>query len=148
MSLVLVETLQTELSQNITFSGEDRVEIAAFVPYLYIHNVSGATFTFEILRDSSSIFSQDFTSEEINQAVNGYYAHVFYPIVPLNPVQIEPGDYVFKIKTKTGYLAGSNFIGWCKQYYDTQNEMSYTPTSDEELTYAIRFKIYREGIKQ
>lgn len=148
MSIVLVETLQSELSQNISFTGEDRIEIAAFVPYLYIHNLSGATFTLEILRNSAPIFSQDFTSEEINQAVNGVYAHVFYPIIPENPVQIEPGDYTFKIKAKSGYLPAENFIGWCRQYNDVQNQMSYSPTSDSENSLAIRFKIYREGIKQ
>ena len=148
MSILLVETLQSELSQDISFTGENRAEIAAFLPYLYIHNVSGATFTFEIVRDNATIFLQDFTSEEIAQEVGGVYAHVFYPIVPVNPVQIEPGSYKFKIKAKSGYLPGESFLGWCKQYNDIQNEMSYTPSSDSDNSLAIRFKIYREGIKQ
>ena len=145
MSILLVETLQTELVQDIDFEGETRVEIAAFIPYIYFHNVTGAVFTFEIERDSEIIFTQDFTSEEI-RLVTGNYAHVFYPIIPINPVQIEAGSYKFRIKAKSGYLAGEQFIGWIKQYVDVQNEMSYTPIDDSQNTFAIRFKKYREGI--
>lgn len=145
MSILLVETLQTELVQDIDFEGEKRVEIAAFIPYIYFHNVTGAVFTFEIERDTEIIFSQDFTSEEI-RLVTGNYAHVFYPIIPINPVQIEAGSYKFRIKAKSGYLAGEQFIGWIKQYVDVQNEMSYTPIDDSQNTFAIRFKKYREGI--
>lgn len=145
MSILLVETLQTELVQDIDFEGEKRVEIAAFIPYIYFHNVTGAVFTFEIERDTEIIFSQDFTSEEI-RAKTGNYAHVFYPIIPINPVQIEAGSYKFRIKAKSGYLAGEQFIGWIKQYVDVQNEMSYTPIDDSQNTFAIRFKKYREGI--
>lgn len=146
MSILLVETLQTELVQDIDYEGETRVEIASFIPYIYFHNVTGAVFTFEIERDSEIIFSQDFTSEEIRLAT-GNYAHVFFPIIPINPVQIEAGSYKFRIKAKSGYLAGEQFIGWIKQYVDVQNEMSYTPTDDSQNTFAIRFKKYREGIK-
>jgi len=145
MSILLVETLQTELVQDIDYEGETRVEIAAFIPYIYFHNVTGAVFTFEIERDSEIIFTQDFTSEEI-RLVTGNYAHVFYPIIPINPVQIEAGSYKFRIKAKSGYLAGEQFIGWIKQYVDVQNEMSYTPIDDSQNTFAIRFKKYREGI--
>ena len=145
MSILLVETLQTELVQDIDYEGETRVEIAAFIPYIYFHNVTGAVFTFKIERDSEIIFTQDFTSEEI-RLVTGNYAHVFYPIIPINPVQIEAGSYKFKIKAKSGYLAGEQFIGWIKQYVDVQNEMSYTPIDDSQNTFAIRFKKYREGI--
>lgn len=146
MSILLVETLQTELVQDIDYEGETRVEIAAFIPYIYFHNVTGAVFTFEIEKDSEIIFTQDFTSEEIRLAT-GNYAHVFFPIIPINPVQIEAGSYKFRIKAKSGYLAGEQFIGWIKQYVDVQNEMSYTPTSSASNTFAIRFKKYREGIK-
>lgn len=145
MSILLVETLQTELVQDIDYEGETRVEIAAFIPYIYFHNVTGAVFTFEIERDSEIIFTQDFTSEEI-RLVTGNYAHVFYSIIPINPVQIEAGSYKFRIKAKSGYLAGEQFIGWIKQYVDVQNEMSYTPIDDSQNTFAIRFKKYREGI--
>lgn len=124
-----------------------RVHIAAFIPYIYYQNVTGATFTFEIERDLQIVFSQDFTSEDVKNSVNGVFAHVFYPIVPTNPVQLEAGSYKFRIKRKSGYLAGSNYIGWIKQYQDMQNEMAYIPIDDTSNTFAIRFKEYREGIK-
>jgi hypothetical protein len=146
MSILLVETLQDSLSQEIDFTLDERVEIAAFIPYIYFHNVTGAVFTFELKRDSDVIFEQDFTSEQVKEA-SGDYAHVFYPIIPINPVQLENGSYTFTIKRKSGYLAGASFIGWIKQYVDVQNEMSYTPESSASNTFAIRFKKFREGIK-
>lgn len=147
MSTLIVETLQDSLTQDIDFTLTQRVEIAAFIPYIYFHNVSGAVFTFEIERSDVVVFSQDFTSEQIKLSVGADFAHVFYPIVPANPVQIEAGSYRFRIKRKSGYLAGQNFIGWIKQYQDIQNEMSYNPVDDGQNSYAIRFKKYREGIK-
>ncbi len=145
MSVLLVETLQTSLSQEIDYTGESRVEIAAFYPYVYFHNVTGAVFTFEIKQGATVVFEQDFTSEEI-RAASGDYAHVFFPIIPDFPVQLEEGSYTFSIKAKSGYTAGATFIGWIKQYQDIQNEMSYTPSSSASNTYALRFKKYIEGI--
>lgn len=147
MSTLLVETLYDKLEQEIEYNGEKRVLMAAFIPYLYFHNVSGATFAFEIERNSTVIFSQQFTSEQIALAVGAQYAHVFYPIVPSNPVQLEAATYKFRIKVISGYVIGESFLGWIRQYQDTQNEMSYTPTVADEITYAIRFKEYQEGIK-
>lgn len=147
MSTLLVQTLNDKLEQEIEYSGTNRALMASFVPYLYIHNVSGATFKFEIERNSNVIFSQEFTSEQINLSVGGVYAHVFYPIVPTNPVQLEAGIYKFRIEAVSGYVAGPSFIGWIQQHQDTQNEMDYIPIDDSQLSFAIRFKKYQEGIK-
>lgn len=146
MSVLLVQTLQTELVQDIDFELDYRVEIVAFIPYIYFHNVTGAVFTFEIEKESEIIFSQDFSSDDIRNSVNADYAHVFYPIIPINPVQLEQASYKFRIKRKSGYLAGNQFIGWIQQYVDVQNEMNYTPIDDSENSFAIRFKSLREGI--
>lgn len=147
MSTLLVQTLYTKLEQEIECTGESRVLVAAFAPYLYFHNVTGATFRFELERDSVVIFSQEFTSEDISAAVNGQYAHVFYPIVPTNPVQLEAAVYTFRILAVSGYTVGSSFIGWIQQHQDTQNVMDYVPTTSDKLSFAIRFKQYQEGIK-
>lgn len=146
MSTLLVQTLYTQLEQEIEYTGENRAVMAAFIPYLYFHNVTGATFRFEIERDSVVIFSQEFTSAQIVSAAGGQYAHVFYPIVPTNPVQLEAGVYKFRILAVSGYTAGLSFIGWIQQHQDTQNAMDYTPTDDSQLSFAIRFKQYQEGI--
>jgi len=147
MSTLLVQTLYTKLEQEIEYTGGNRVLVAAFVPYLYFHNVTGATFRFELERDSEVVFSQEFTSEDISEAINGQYAHVFYPIVPTNPVQLEAAVYTFRILAVSGYTAGASFIGWIQQHQDTQNVMDYVPTTSDKLSFAIRFKQYQEGIK-
>lgn len=147
MSTLLVQTLYTELEQEIEYTGDNRVLMSAFIPYLYFHNVTGATFRFEVEKNSTVIFSQEFTSEEIVLAVGGVYAHVFYPIVPTNPVQLEAAIYKFRIVAVSGYTAGASFIGWIQQHQDTQNLMNYVPTTSDKLSFAIRFKSYKEGIK-
>lgn len=146
MSQFLVVTLQNSLSQEIEFTNEERVEIAGFYPYIYFHNVEDATFTFKIERNSVTVFEQDFTADEIRD-FSGDYAHIFLPIIPLHPVQIEKGVYNFSINANEGYQASETFIGWIKQYQDIQNEMSYTPINDTQNTFAIRFKRYIEGIR-
>lgn len=144
---LLVETLKTQFSQIINYEGE-RVSIGAFIPYLYCHNVSG-TFTFEVESNSETIFSQNFSIDEIKTSLNtsNNYFHVFYPIVPINPVQLETGQYTFKLIAPIGYMPNqSSFIGWVKQHEDIQNKMDYIPSNDRQNTFAIRFKAYKEGI--
>lgn len=142
----MVETLDSYLEQEIEFISSRRCNIAAFIPYIYYHNAAGAVFKFEIIKGASVIFQQTFTSLDIVDSVGGVYAHVFYPIIPVNPVQIQSGVYKFRIAPVSGYTPGNTFIGWIKQFEDTQNKMSYIPTDDSQLTYAIRFKEYTEGI--
>lgn len=144
---LLVETLTNEFSQVINYEGE-RVSIGAFIPYLYCHNAVG-TFTFRVESNAGIIFSQQFSISDIKTSLNtaNDYFHVFYPIIPINPVQLESGQYTFKLIAPMGYSpTQSSFIGWVKQHEDIQNSMDYTPASDSENTFAIRFKVYKEGI--
>ena len=148
MSQLLVETLTTELSQEINYDSDERCSIACFIPYIYFHNAVGS-FTFEIESDYGVIFSKSFTAQDIKDSIpsTANYAHVFYPIIPTNPVQIERGSFTFRLIAGAGYsVTQSSFIGWIKQHEDIQNRMSYNPASDNENTFAIRFKMYKEGI--
>ena len=144
---LVVETLKDELYQDINYDGE-RVSIGAFIPYLYCHNVSG-TFTFEVESLTETILSQSFTISEIKTALNTTenYFHVYFPIMPVNPMQLESGAYRFKLIAPGGYSATQNsFIGWIQQHEDLQNVMDYEPSNDSENSFCIRFKVYKEGI--
>ena len=69
MTTLLVETLKTELSQEIRLENQERYTIGAIIPYLYIHNSPVGTFTLEILNGVTSVFSQSFTSADIKTAI-------------------------------------------------------------------------------
>ena len=148
MSTLLVETLTTELSQDIAYDSDERCSIACFIPYLYFHNAVGS-FTFEVESELGVIFSKTFTASDIKASIptSNNYAHVFYPIIPTNPVQIQKGSFTFRLIAGSGYsVTQSSFIGWIKQHEDIQNRMSYNPASDNDNTFAIRFKMYKESI--
>jgi len=93
--------------------------------------------------------SKSFTSADIKAAsgTTDNYLYSFYPVIPTNPLKIEKGDYILRLKT-SGYTAsGSSFIGWIQQHEDIQNSISYNPINDSQNPLAFRVKIYKEGIK-
>ena len=145
MTTLLVDKLGTSLEQNITVTGNDRVHIAAFSPYLYVYNSPSGTFTFQLIKSSVVIFSQSFTVADIKTSLGtaNNYVHVFYPIVPTVLVQMLEGNYTVKI-TSSGYTATeASYLGWIRQHENIQNGIDYTPTSDRKNPLAIRVKIYK-----
>jgi hypothetical protein len=148
VTTLLVETLKTELSQEIRLENQERYTIGAIIPYLYLHNSPVGTFTLEILSGVTSVFSQSFTSADIKTAIgtSDNYAHVFYPIVPQNPVQLDAGVYTIKLSA-AGYNAlGSSFLGWIRQHENLNNILDYEPVSDSENPLAVRLKVFKRGI--
>lgn len=148
MTTLIVETLKTELSQEIRLENQERYTIGAIIPYLYLHNSPAGTFTLEILSGVTSVFSQSFTSADIKTAIgtSDNYAHVFYPIVPQNPVQLDAGVYTIKL-TAAGYsVSGSSFLGWIRQHENLNNILDYEPVSDSENPLAVRLKVFKRGI--
>ncbi|MCS6281479.1 MAG: hypothetical protein HUM72_12675 [Dolichospermum sp.] len=147
MSTLLIETLESELSQVIKLSGSERCSIGAIIPYIYMHNAPAGTFTLSVLSGSSTLFSGSFTSENIKSSIPtlNNYAHVFYPIVPVNPVQFDSGTYTIKL-TSTGYLPTSvSFLALIRQHEDLNNTMDYAPITDDKNPLAIRIKLYKRG---
>lgn len=149
MTNLLVETLKTELSQEIRLENQERYTIGAIIPYLYLHNAPAGTFTLEILSGVTSVFSQSFTSADIKTAIGttDNYAHVFYPIIPQNPIQLDAGLYTIKLSAAGYSVLGSSFLGWIRQHEDLNNKLDYVPASDDENPLAVRLKVFKRGIK-
>lgn len=148
MSTLLVQTLETELSQVYEFTMDKRQEIVAIIPYLYVHNAPAGTFTLSLITNSETVFSQTFTSQDVLDSLETTddYARVFFPIVPLVHIQLERGEFTIKLSS-TGYTnTSSSFLGWIQQHEDLNNELSYTPSGDDQNPLALRLKIYKEGI--
>jgi hypothetical protein len=151
VTTLVCQTLVTELSQEIVYSLSERVHVGAFLPYLYMHGAPVADFTFSLTGPNGLVFSKTFTCAEIKTALGttDNYAHVFYPIVPANPVQIESGTYTATLTAPqdgTYTVNDTNFLAWIQQHEDLQASLDYETTSDEENPFTIRFKSYKEGV--
>lgn len=146
---LVVETLYESLEQDITLESDRRIHIGAIIPYLYFHNLSSGLFKFQLIRNSSVLYEHLFSWEDIKAGKIDNYMHVYHPIVPVSPIQLESDNYKVKIMAVSGYQAtGNSFLGWIKQHEDIQLPMDYTPISDIQNTFTIRFKEYKEGIWQ
>jgi uncharacterized protein YfaQ (DUF2300 family) len=147
VTTLVIETLVTELSQDIRLSGKERYSIGAIIPYIYMHNAPSGTFTLSLINQAVTVFSQSFTSSDIKasiQTVNNY-AHVFYPVIPTNPIQLDSGIYTVRI-TASGYAPTSvSFLALIRQHEDLNNKLDYVPLTDDENPLAIRLKVYKRG---
>lgn len=148
MTTLVVNPIGASLEQEFTYNLNDRCHIGAFYPYIVMIGAPAGTFTCELIKGVTTIFSKTFTSVSIKSSLSttNNYAHVFYPIIPDSPVQIEKGAYKLKIST-SGYIeTNSSYIAWAQQFEDVQNEMPYTPIGIAENSLAFRIKTYKEGI--
>lgn len=149
MSTLLIETLNLEpLEQEFTLKLNTRYVVGAIIPYLYMHNAPAGTFTLSILVNEVSVFSQDFTCDDIKASLDSIndYAHVFYPIVPATPLILEKGNFKVRLSADASYSAYSGFLAWVKQHEDLSNELDYVPSTDLENPLACRLKIMKQGI--
>ena len=149
MTTLVVNAIGVSLEQEFTYNLNDRCHIGAFYPYIVMIGAPAGTFTCELIKGATTLFSKTFTSSLIKLSLptTNNYAHAFYPIIPDSPVQIEKGTYKLKISTSGYTQTGSSYLGWAQQFEDIQNEMSYTPSADSENSLAFRLKIYKEGIQ-
>lgn len=148
MSTLIANPIGASLEQAITYSSTSRAHIGAFYPYLIMIDAPAGTFTFSLLKGAETLFSKSFTSADIKLSLltSNNFAHAFYPVIPNNPIQLESGNYILRI-TSSGYVETStSYLAWGQQFEDIQNDMAYTPTSDQQNSLAFRIKIYKEGI--
>lgn len=148
MTTLVVNPIGASLEQEFTYNLNDRCHIGAFYPYIVMIGSPLGTFTCELTKGGVEIFSKTFTSAliKLSLSTTDNYAHAFYPIIPDAPIQIEKGTYKLKISTSGYTETATSYLGWAQQFEDIQNEMSYTPSGDNQNSLAFRLKIYREGI--
>lgn len=147
MSTLLVQELTTELSQELRYSLSKRCQIGAFIPYLYMHNAPAGTFIIDLLNsDDDIIMSKSFTCSDIKTSLStsDNYAHVFYPIIPTSPIQIEYGTYTIKLSASGYTYSSGSYLGWIQQFENIQNIMDYVPADSTENSLALRIKEWHE----
>lgn len=144
MTTLVVTDLITELEQDLRYLLSDRCNIAGFYPYLLMFNAPAGTFTFELIKNGDTIYSHDFDSQDIKDSLptTNNYIHTFFPIIPINPIQIEKGLYTIKISA-SGYTANStSYLAWVQQYENIQMPTEIGANNDSENAFTIRIKEY------
>lgn len=144
MTTLVCEELRTTLEEEIRFTHFGRIHLAGLYPYLLKFGNPLGTFKVELLKAGNPIVSETFSSAEISATG---YAHTFHPILPSNPVQIEPGLYTLKLSA-TGYAFNSSaYIAWIRQHENIQVPMEYIPGNDSKNPLTFRVKLYKQGIE-
>lgn len=148
MELVVEELVSTNLEQEIRLERSSRYHVGAISPYIYMHNAPSGTFTITLKRGVETIFAKSFTCADIKTALGtlNNYAHVFYPIIPDAPVQLESDLYTVVLSSSGYTMNASSFLGWIRQHEDLNNILDYVPTADYENPFSIRLKILDRGI--
>lgn len=148
MSTLIVEVLETEISQPWEFYLRKPNLVVGFYPYLYIQNAPAGTFTWSIEKSGQTVFSKSFTSADLKAslATINDHLHVWFPILPVTAMILGKGSYLTRL-TATGYSATStSFIGWIRQHENVYNEMDYQPSTDLENPLSLKMKTASQGI--
>jgi hypothetical protein len=148
MTTLVCQTLVNSLEQRVNFNHNKRYHVGCISPYLLMVNSPAGTFTFKIFKNSTEIFSKNFNSNDIKASfeTSNDFAHVFYPVIPDQPLFLDRGEYTFRIE-QSGYSpTQSTFLAWIQQHENKQVNMDYEPFDDSENTFSFRIKTYRQGI--
>lgn len=149
---LLVEELRegNELYSSFTLNLNRRSQLAAFYPYLFIKNVPNGDFYIGIRKTNGAFqYEEHFTSSDLQALLNTTDTNIriFKPVIPLNPIFMEKGDYEIYLYSENYTFKRTSFIGWIRQHEDLNNELSFTPLNDAENPLAFRLKVYKEGIQ-
>lgn len=143
MTTLLCDSLYTFLDHEIRFISPTRIHIAGIYPYLLKCGHPVGTFTVSLIKNSVTLFSNSFSESDISSAA---YSHTFYPVIPVNPIQIEPGLYTIRLSSSGYSYSNIDFISWIQQFENVQNEMEYVHTGSSQNPLALRIKTYKSGI--
>ena len=145
MTTLVINELSTTLEQSIRLSKSVRYQVAAILPYIYMHNSPAGTFTISVLRGVTVVGAKTFTSDEIKAELNTTvnFAHVFHPVIFDSPFFLDAGVYTIKLSHSGYSRTSSSFIGWIQQHENLNNQLDYIPNNDSEKPLAIRLKVNR-----
>jgi hypothetical protein len=142
MSKLLVEELKTSLSEGFILSNTQRYQIAAILPHLYIHNEPSGNFTFTLKKGANTIFSKTFNVTQIKSTIENAldFSHLWLPIIPDLPTQVESGEYLFEL-TASGYTFNeSAYIGWCRNFEEMSFKGDFGQFNSDENNLQLRLK--------
>lgn len=118
MTTLVVEELQTTLSQEFTISRSKRYHISGLKMYLVMYNAPSGTFTATIKSGATTIASKSFTSGDIQSdlSTSDSYAHVWKALVFDNNVILDKGTYTLELSSSGYTFSESAYMGWVKEH--------------------------------
>ena len=128
MTTLVLDELDTTLSQDFTINLNRRYSIEGIRPYIYMHNAPAGTFTLSVKDGVTTLASQTFDSAEIKSDLStaDNYAHVWKRLVFDNPFQLSLGTYTLELSSAGYTFAESAYIGWIREFENVFNETSGT----------------------
>lgn len=149
MTFRLYDDLQDSIENDFTFSLEEVQVVKGFYPYLYMKNAPVGVFKFEVSRGESVIFSKNFTSEDIKNALKteDNNAYVFHPMLPSPFLLMDRGTYKAMVSVVSGYTPNENsHMGWIRLHNFPVNDIDYVPQSDSEIPFAMKIKTIQKAM--
>lgn len=143
MTTLLVEELRTELIHEFLITKQFRNVLGAIYPYIAMVGAPAGNFKIKFYRDNNLVFTRTFTSQDLKDSLESFKdnLHVWYPIIPEFPIQLNKGLYKVRLSA-TGYTySGDSFIGWIRQHENLNNKLNYEPLNDAKNPLALRIKV-------
>jgi hypothetical protein len=136
------------ISQEVEILDQERKFIACFSPYLFFYNNPTGTIIFKVTKSAVVVFQSTIDLGNIKAEIGttSDYIHLFYPIIPINPLSLERGAYTISIEAGTYSYSPSSYIGWSSQHENIQSIFNYVAIDDTENPLAMRVKVLKKGI--
>lgn len=142
MTTLVVDELQTTLTQNFTIDLNRRFELTAVRPYLLMYNSPSGTFTLSLKEGATTHASVNFTSAEIKSdlSTSNDYAYLWKTLQFSNPVFLSKGSYSLVLSSSGYTFSESAYLGWIKEHENIFNntvDLSGVGSFDYPLSYQL-----------
>lgn len=147
MSTLMVETLETTITQTITFTPYRKFNLGGIKIKLFMYNSPSGTFTLSLKSGANTLWSDTFDSAELksDMSTSDDYIYMWKGFQFSNPVIVKNGSYDLELSSSGYTYSTGSFIGWIKDYESIYNETTTTPANDFENPYTFRLYEYRKS---
>ena len=116
MSYIVVDELDTTLSQTITLDYDRIYHVAGIKIKLLMYNSPAGTFTLSLNKDATTLASASFTSADIKSdlSTTDDYAYLYKALNFSLP--LKKGSYQLVLSSSGYTYSASSFIGWIKSH--------------------------------
>jgi hypothetical protein len=118
LSTLLVEPLETDLTQDFTVSRDTRLNIDCIKVKLYVCGMPAGNFSLSLLTGSTVLKSTSFACTDLQTFMDTAhsYFYVLYPILFTGLTTLENGTYHLKLSAVSGYTpTKTSYLAWIKE---------------------------------
>lgn len=134
--MLVVDELETTLSQTFTVFKNNRLDLVAIRPYILSHNSPAGTFTFKLLDGATTLFSDTFTAAELKTDIStaNDYVRIWKNFSITVPTFLENGDYTLELSSSGYTYSDASYLGWIKEHEHLTNVIT-----NDDATSALQF---------